>query len=120
MNILLKIFGLFIITVGISLTVRPDLIIPSSAHYSGYEMIEKRVRWGFVIGSGIFLIAFRQWGHWGMTIWAFLATLSFGIVIARLIGLFLDGFFMKQFLWLMIEVVLGAIFTWLYWRLNIR
>ena len=120
MNILLKISGSIIITVGILLTIRPELIVPSAPHYAGYEMTEKRVRWGFVIGFGIFLIVFQQWGQWGMTTWAFLATLSFGIVIARLIGLLLDGFFMKQFIWLMIEVVIGAIFTLFYWRMTSR
>jgi len=120
MNILLKISGIVIIIVGMLLTMRPDLIVPSASHYSGYEMIEKRVGWGFVIGVGIFLIVFQQWGQWGMTIWAFLAALSCGIVIARLTGLLLDGFFMKQLIWLVIEIVVGAIFTLLYSRLTSR
>lgn len=117
MNWILKITGAIIIAAGILLTFRPELLSPATSQYAGYEMIEKRVRWGFLIGTGVFLCFFQHWGHWGLTTWALLAALIFGIIIARLLGSFLDGFFMKQFFWLIIEMILGAVFTWLYWRL---
>jgi hypothetical protein len=117
MNQILKITGIIIIAAGILLTFRPELVSPAASQITGYELIEKRVRWGLLIGTGILLCFFQHWGHWRMTVWATLAALSYGIIIARLIGSFLDGFFIKQFYWLVIELILAAVFTWLYWRL---
>jgi hypothetical protein len=114
---MLKITGVIIIAAGVLLTFKPELVNPAASQIAGYELIERRIRWGFLIGIGIFLCFFRHWGNWGLTVWALLAALTYGIIIARLIGSFLDGFFMKQFYWLMIEMILAAVFSWLYWRL---
>jgi hypothetical protein len=111
MNLTLKASGLIIIAAGIVLSFKPDLVSPSASQYTGYEMIESRVKWGLLIGFGIFLTVFQRWGQWGPTTWAILATLTFGIIMARLIGFVLDGFFSKQILWLLIEVVIALIFS---------
>ncbi|AOM79360.1 hypothetical protein BFS30_20610 [Pedobacter steynii] len=57
------------------------------------------------------LIFHQQWPDWKFTIWALLSTLTLGIIIARIFGFILDGLFAKQFLWLLIELVILATFS---------
>jgi|GEM_PF-1010823 len=116
MNIIFKISGIILIISGIILTCKPDLISSSPAPLNGYDMIEKRVKWGLLIGLGIFPIFHQQWAHWSLTIWALFSALTLGIIVARLLGFILDGLFAKQMLWLLIELVVLAIFAFLYWR----
>lgn len=116
MNITLKIAALILITGGFLLTYKPDLISPFPIQLTGYEMIEKRVKWGSLIGLGIFLIYHQQWANWGLTICALLSGLAFGFILARLLGFILDGLFAKQMLWLLIELIVFGVFAFLYWR----
>jgi len=116
MNLILKISAIILIISGFILTCKPDLISSASAPLNGYEMIEKRVKWGFLIGLGIFLIFPQQWADWGLTLWALLSALALGIIIARLVGFVLDGLFAKQIQWLLIEMAVLCIFSFLYWR----
>ena len=116
MNIILKIAALILIAVGFLLTCKPGLISPLPVQLTGYEMIEKRVKWGSLIGLGIFLIFNQQWDHWGLTICALLSALAFGFIVARLLGFILDGLFAKQMLWLLIEIIFFVVFAFLYWR----
>ena len=116
MGIILKISGLILIIAGFVFACRPDLFNSSQVQLAGYERIEKRVKWGFLIGLGIFLIFHQQWADWRFTLWGLLSALTFGIILARLLGLVLDGFFAKQMLWLLIELAVLAVFVLLYWR----
>ena len=77
-------------------------------------MIEVRVKWGFLIGLGILFIVYNQWSDWKLTVCALLSFLTLGIIIARLLGFVLDGFFSKQLHWLTIEIVVLIIFGILY------
>jgi hypothetical protein len=92
MNINTRILASLLIISGIMMTLKPWLFSQAPKHGSGYAMIEKRVLWGLLIGSGIFLIHFQQWGRWELTAWAILSSLAFGIIIARMLGMVLDGF----------------------------
>lgn len=116
MNILLKIAAIILIISGFVLTYRLDLITSSSAQLAGYDMIEKRVKWGFLIGLGIFLIFPQPRVDWLLTIWLLLATLTFGIIIARLFGFILDGLFTEQVIWLLTEIIVLGVFMFLYWK----
>jgi hypothetical protein len=118
MNLLLKAFGLILVAGGVVLTCKPGLIGSAVGELSAYEMIERRVKWGFLVGVGIFLFAFRQWGQWGSMVWALLAALTLGIIISRLLGFMLDGIFVKQIIWLLIEIIIAIAFSLLYWRCN--
>lgn len=52
MNLPLKIAGIILVVIGLILAYKPNLITSSLAT-DPYQMIEKRVKWGFVIGLGI-------------------------------------------------------------------
>lgn len=100
---------------GVMLTIKPNLISTMPQSISPYQMIEKRVMWGILIGLGFFGLVFnRQLDSWKTGIFASLATITSGIIIARIIGLLMDGFFAKQLLWLGIESVFLIIFAILY------
>ena len=119
MNLFLKIAGIIILIAGVMLTIKPNLISTMSESISPYQMIEKRVMWGILMGLGLFgLVLNHQHDSWKTGIFALLATITSGIIIARIIGLLMDGFFAKQLLWLGIESVFLAIFAILYCRVK--
>ena len=114
MTVLLKIIGAVLLIGGCALTYKPNIISKIPLPENAYRMIEMRVKWGFPIGLGILLIFYNQWSNWKLLVCAVLFFLTLGIVIARLFGFVLDGFFSKQLLWLTIEIVALIIFGILY------
>jgi hypothetical protein len=114
MNILLKIIGTVLLVAGCVLTYKPNLVRKIPLPENAYQMIEMRVKWGFLIGLGILFIFCNQWGNLKLLVCAVLFFLTLGIVIARLFGFVLDGFFSKQLFWLTIEIVALIIFGTLY------
>ena len=93
MDILVKISGVILRLAGFVLVFRPGLFTQFNSPIEGYEMIEKRVKWGMLIGFGLFLIFFRDWTSWKLVVTGLLFALTAGIIIARLTGFGLDGFF---------------------------
>lgn len=114
MSFFLKIVGVILLISGCVLTCKPNIISKIPLPENPYQMIEMRVKWGFLIGLGILFIFFNQWRAWKLTVCALLFFLTLGIIIARLFGFVLDGFFSKQLLWLTIEIVALFIFGILY------
>lgn len=103
---------------GLILAYSPELLSTGPIPTDPYQMIEKRVRWGFVIGLGLLLLFHHQWTPWGLSVSALLVALTTGIIVARLLGFVLDGFFAKQLLWLAIELGALLIFGFLYGKLK--
>tara|TARA_R110002012_G_scaffold301797_1_gene502335 strand:+ start:62669 stop:63031 length:363 start_codon:yes stop_codon:yes gene_type:complete len=118
MHMLFKISGVILLIVGLILVHRPGLVSPHPIPTDPYQVIEKRVRWGFVIGLGLLLLFHHSWTPWGLTVSALLIALTTGIIIARLLGMLWDGFYVKQLLWLAIELGALLIFGFLYGKLK--
>ncbi len=116
MNLLLNILGVILFIAGLALAYNPELISSSPMPTDAYQSIEKRVKWGFVMGFGILLLFHHQLVPWLLTASALLLALTIGIVLARLLGIFLDGVVAKQFLWLGIELVALVLFGFWYWK----
>ena len=114
MNLFLKIIGTVFLVSGCVLTYIPNLISKVHLPENPYQMIEVRVKWGFLIGLGILFIFYNHWSDWKLTVCAILFFLTLGIIVVRLFGFVLDGFFSKQLLWLTIEIVVLIIFGILY------
>lgn len=114
MTFFLKITGVILLIAGCVLTYKPNIISKIPSPENLYQMIEIRVKWGFLIGLGIFLTFFNEWSNWKLSVFAVLFFITLGIIIARLVGFALDGFFSKQLLWLTIEVVALIIFRILF------
>lgn len=98
------------------LAIKPDLFGKFSPAIGSNQMIEKRVKWGMLIGLGGFLVVTNDWFSWGLLTTAFLASVTLGILLARLTGFVLDGIFIKQLYWLLIEVAALISFGFLYWK----
>ncbi|TDS12273.1 DUF4345 family protein [Sphingobacterium paludis] len=116
MHIILKIAGFLFLLLGIIFTLKPELLDKFPASITPYEIIEKRVKWGLLMGLGIFVLYQTDWTSWRLIATALLATLTLGIIIARLTGFVLDGFFIKQLWWLLIELVVLLLFGFLHWK----
>jgi phosphatidylserine synthase len=114
MTVFLKIIGTVLLVAGCVLTYKPNLISNIPLPENPYQMTEVRVKWGFLIGLGILFIFYNHWSDWKLTVCAVLSFLTLGIIITRLFGFVLDGFFSKQLLWLTIEIVALIIFGILY------
>tara|TARA_B100001179_G_C18421656_1_gene330552 strand:- start:8 stop:367 length:360 start_codon:yes stop_codon:yes gene_type:complete len=114
MATILKIIGAVLLVSGCIFTYKPNLVSKIPLPKDPYQMIEMRVLWGFLIGLGIFFSLHKQWTAWKLTVCALLFCLTLGIIIARLFGFVLDGYFSKQILWLTIEIVALIIFGILY------
>ena len=104
MNILLKILGVILLIAGFFLVYKPALIGTSSFPSEPYQRIEHRVKWGFLVGVGLFFVFQDQWNSLRPPFFALLSALTIGIMIARIMGVFLDGFYGRQMLWLGIEL----------------
>lgn len=114
MKILLNFSGIILLFVGFALVLKPNFFSTSTVAADGYKMIERRVVWGFLLGIGLFLLFFNAWYSWKMTVLGLLIAFTAGIMIARVTGLALDGFFKKQVYWLLIELAGLIIFVFLY------
>lgn len=114
MAIFLKITGFILLILGCVLTYKLNLISHSPFPKDNYKMIEMRLIGGFLIGLSILFFFFNHWNSWKVIIPAFLFFLILGIIVARTFGIIMDGFFIKQVLWLTIEFVILIIFGILY------
>src|SRR5690606_19017635 len=119
MTLVIKVLGVILVAAGLVLAINPDFLLKSPAPVDAYQLIEKRVKWGFLIGFGILLIIHHQFTPWSFTASALLFSLTLGIVLARFLGIVLDGAFAKQFLWLGIELFILAGFGFWYWKQSI-
>jgi len=105
---------------GFIIAYKPQIITEIPASITAYQMIEKRIIWGTFIGIGIFLLFNNHWKVGLSIIYALLFFLILGIIIARFLGLLLDGYFPKQLLWLVIEIIILVAFAFLYWKCQLQ
>lgn len=113
-TLILRCFGILIILIGMVLVVNPELISNKPIPDDTFQAIERRIWWGLLIGFGSLLLFHHQLQPWMTTIAAASASLMFGLLIARLIGIMLDGSVAKQWLNVAIEVILLAPLVWWY------
>nr|WP_294782682.1 hypothetical protein [uncultured Flavobacterium sp.] len=118
MNAFLKISGIILLIMGIILVFKPHLFSKFPLPADGYMMIEKRVKWGLLIGFGIFLIFCSSWTSWGLTVTALLTALTIGVIAARLTGFVLDEFFVRQLYWLGLEFTVLIFLGYLYLKIK--
>lgn len=107
-----------LLVAGFILVYNPALLKNEPLPTDPYQVIEKRVRWGLVIGFGLLLLFHHPWNHWGFAVSEMMVFITFGIILARILGFLLDGYFAKQMLWLGIEVSVLLLLGFLYWKLK--
>ncbi|WP_456294855.1 hypothetical protein M1D72_05660 [Vibrio sp. AK197] len=116
----LKIVGFLAIAAGLIMAFSPTLLGLSSSQLDAYASIESRVKWGFLIGLGAFLVTQNHLIPWSVTLPGLFFWLTAGIVVARSIGIMLCGLAGKQWLWLLTEVMVLVVFGFWFLVLQIK
>lgn len=114
----LKVVGGALVVVGVVLAWNPELVSNKSIPSETFEAIERRIPWGKLIGLGLVPFFHQQLRPWQPTIAATLSSLIVGYIVARLIGIALDGAVVKQWQLVGVEIVILAPLAW--WYLKVR
>ena len=113
-----RIIGLALIVIGVTLVSNPELLSNQPVPADTFEAIERRIWWGLFIGIGALLLFRHQLKPWLATLAAACVSIVFGLLMARLLGIMLDGSVAKQWLYVGIEVVILVPLVW--WYLKVR
>lgn len=108
--------GILVIIVGVALSWNPELVSNKPVPTDSFMATERRIWWGLIIGIGCLLLFHHQLFPWQPTVAATLSALLFGLLVARLIGIMLDGSSSKQWMNVGIELVILAPLVWWYFR----
>ena len=109
-----RFIGAALIIVGIVLASNPELVSNKPVPSDTFKAVERRIWWGLFIGVGILLQFHHQLLPWQPTLSATCSSLLVGLLIARFIGIMLDGSVAKQWLNVGIEVVILVPLVWWY------
>ena len=115
---ILKIVGGLFLLAGLALVISPELVSNKPVPDDTFKAIERRIWWGLLIGIGTLLLFHSPLKPLLPTVAATLSSLVFGLLIARLVGIVLDGSIIKQWLYVGIELIVFAPLLW--WYLKIR
>lgn len=115
MLIAAKAIGALLAVAGLLLSALPGLVLELPPSQERFAAIETRTRFGALGGLGLGLSLLPGFSPWA---WA-LANLAFwttsGFVLARLVGLCLDGYHPRQLMWIGLELVVAAALGWYIW-----
>ncbi len=115
-SLLLRLIGTVLIIIGVTLVWNPELVSNKPIPDDTFEATERRIWWGLIIGFGCLLLFHHQLLPWIPTIAATASALLFGLLVARLIGIALDGSVTKQWINVGIEIVILVPLVWWYLR----
>jgi len=117
-SVVFKLIGVVLIIVGVILVWNPELVSNKPIPDNTFEATERRIWWGLIIGFGCLLLLHHQLLPWLPTLVATGSALLFGLLVARLIGILLDGSVLKQWINVGIEIVILVPLVW--WYLRVR
>ncbi|PWQ96922.1 DUF4345 family protein [Leucothrix pacifica] len=104
-KIFLQVAGFIILLLGFVLTYNPELVSSKPIPEDTFQAVERRVRWGFLIGFGVLLMFHHQVKpYWFVA--ALGMTLTLGAMISRVMGIALDGSVPRQWMWVVVELVM--------------
>ncbi|MFI3246094.1 MAG: hypothetical protein R3Y10_06345 [Ferrimonas sp.] len=108
--------GMLSIVLGLIFVCNPELIRKKTIPKDRFQAVERRIWWGLFIGIGIIFFLRQEFYSWPISVAIGGAAIIFGLLMARLIGLALDGSVRKQWLNVAIElVILGLFLLWYWW-----
>lgn len=115
----LAVVGLVVVGVGALMAVFPGWFGPltggSAPPVDTFEAIERRIRGGMVAGVGLVLIARTALRPWSDTIASVLFYVLLGALVARVLGLIVEGTDSRQWLYVALEgglIILPALWLW--------
>jgi hypothetical protein len=92
---------------GLVLVLAPTLVSDPGPAADTFEAIERRVRWGALAGLGALLLVHTRLRPWPTTVAMAVLMVTAGFLVARIIGLVLDGMDSgRQWMWTGIEVAI--------------
>lgn len=105
--IALRILGGVLVLAGLVLSVAPTLALDPGDAPDLFEAIERHVRWGLLIGIGLLLAVRTSLRPWRVTFAHLVCWVSAGYLVARLIGIAVEGASSgRQWLWVGVEVAI--------------
>ena len=116
--VVLRVIGAVLIIAGVILASNPELVSNKPIPSDVFKAVERRIWWGLLIGIGLLFQFHHQLSPWQSTLSATGASLLVGLLIARLIGIALDGSVAKQWLNVGIEIVMLAPLVWWYYKVR--
>lgn len=105
-KIVLQVVGVIILLLGAILSYNPELVSNKPIPEDAFQAVERRVRWGFLMGVGMLLIFHHQITPYLFTVAALGMTLTLGALISRVMGIFLDGSVPRHWMWVAVELVM--------------
>lgn len=117
-KIYLQVAGFIFLLSGLVLTYSPELVSSKPIPEDTFRAIERRVRWGFLIGFGMLLMFHHQVKPYLFTVAALGVTLTLGALISRVMGIVLDGSAPRQWMWVVVELIMVIGFG--FWYANQR
>jgi len=116
---LFRAIGTVSIIVGILLVSDAELISSKPIPDDTFRTIEKRIWWGLLIGIGTLLLFHHQVQPCLHPLGATSSSLIFGVLVARLLGISLDGSVAKQWAWVAVEAVILVVLVWWYRKISV-
>ncbi len=117
-TLIFRFIGAILIIIGIFLAANPELVSSKPVPEDTFKAVERRIWWGLLIGIGILFQFHRSLLPWQPTFSATCVCLLIGLLIARLIGIALDGSVAKQWLNVGIEIIILIPFIWWYFKVR--
>jgi len=117
-EIFLKTIGMVFVVIGLVLVSNPELITNNPIPSDTFEAVERRVWWGLFISAGMLPFFHHQLKPWLPTIVAIGVAFFSGLLLARVVGIFLDGSVIKQWVYVGIEVAILVPLTWRYLKIR--
>ncbi|QHJ10702.1 hypothetical protein FX988_00922 [Paraglaciecola mesophila] len=105
-KIILQVVGFIILFLGGVLSYNPELVSSKPIPVDTFQAVERRVRWGFLMGTGMLLIFHHQITPYFFTVAALGMTLTLGALISRVMGIVLDGSVLRHWMWVAIELIM--------------
>lgn len=113
-----RFIALLLVVAGAVLVVAPTLVHDPGPAANTFEAIERRIPWGGLLGLGALVLLHRNYKPWPNAVAGFVLWVVAGLLVARLVGLVLDGADVPmQWVWVVVEaaIVVGA-WVFLRWR----
>jgi len=110
--------GVALMILGVTLVANPEIVSNKPVPNTTFEAIERRIWWGLIVGVGFLFLFHHQLQPWQLTLAAASSSLMFGLLLARLIGIALDGSVVKQ--WVYVGIELAILVPLLWWYFSVR
>jgi len=114
-----RIFGIVVAIVGVVASIAPHWFGPitgaSASTSDVFELVERRVRGGMILSVGLMFIAITSLRPWSTSIPLAVFCFMLGALLARVLGLVVDGVTAKQWLLVAVETAFmtgAALWLW--------